>query len=72
MTLLTTRLTVSRCLHRRHLKLVLGTLPRVVTFLTTCGALILLPLLLHYLGQQARRDLGGQTGLPVVTLGLAE
>jgi hypothetical protein len=39
-----------------------------VTLLTACGALGLLPLLLLCSRQQARRDLGSQTGLLVVTL----
>jgi len=69
----TTGLAVSWRLHLRRRAWVLEALPRVVTLLTACGALGLLPFfLLLYLGQHAGRDLGSQTGLLVVTEGLAE
>jgi len=68
----TTGLTVSCGLHRTSRGGLLETLPRVVTLLTACGALVLLPLLLLCSRQQARRDLGRQAGLLVVTHGLAE
>jgi len=68
----TTGLAVSWCLHLRRRAWVLEALPRVVTLLTACGALVLLPLLLLCRRQQARRDLGRQAGLLVVTHDLAE